>query len=87
MAVSLAWLASAHVQFSFVGSGPMSINVDFELSVACPVGACLVPRETGYDAALMGGRPRDSQEVACWRALLVVPAVSLVAVSKIFCVF
>ena len=46
------------------------INVDFELQAACPVGACLVPRETGYDAALMGEQPRDSQGVACWRALL-----------------
>ena len=61
------------------------INVDFELQAACPVGACLVPRETGYDAALMGGQPCDSQGVACWRSLLVVPAVSLVAANKIFC--
>ena len=30
------------------------INVDFELQAARPVGACLVPRETGYDAALVG---------------------------------
>ena len=85
MAVSLAWLASALCGLLSLALAPCLINVDFELQVACPVGACLVPRETGYDAALVGGQPRDSQGVACWRALLVVPAFLIVAVSKMFC--
>ena len=61
------------------------INVDFELQVVCPVGACLVPRGTGYHAALVGGQPRDSQGVACWRVLLVIPAIQVVAVCKVLC--
>ena len=70
--VSLTWEASASVSAFSIALFWASclINVDFELQAACPVGACLVPRETGYDAALMGERPRDSLGVACWRALL-----------------
>ena len=48
----------------------MVISVDFEVRAACAVGACLVPRETGCDAALVGGQARDSLGVACWCALL-----------------
>ena len=65
---AIVYLYVFHVDECFLAT--CLINVDFELQVACPVGACLVPRETGYDAALMGGQPRDSLGVACWRALL-----------------